>query len=108
VLVSSVILCCWVSFVEVCVTLHWTVQSGLWRGTSNVTMYRVRLLRLLRLLRLPFGVAVHLNWFAELVFESLHTDMLDNRIGPKGAKALGDAMKDNTTLTSLSLNLAGL
>jgi hypothetical protein len=67
-------------------------------------MYRVRLLRLLRL---PFGVAAHLNWFAELVFESLHTNMLDNRIGPEGANALADALKDNTTLPSLSLSLAG-
>jgi hypothetical protein len=63
--------------------------------------------RLLRLLRLPFGVAANLNWCAELVFESLHADMLDNRIGPEGAKALGDALKDNTTLASLSLILAG-
>jgi hypothetical protein len=33
--------------------------------------------------------------------------MLDNQIGPEGANALGDVLKDNTTLTSLSLNLAG-
>jgi hypothetical protein len=28
----------------------------------------------------------------------------DNGIGTEGAKALGDALKDNTTLTSLSLD----
>jgi hypothetical protein len=32
---------------------------------------------------------------------------VDNRIGDEGAKALGDALKDNTMLTSLSLNLGG-
>jgi hypothetical protein len=28
-----------------------------------------------------------------------------NEIGDEGAKAVGDALKDSTTLTSLSLNL---
>jgi hypothetical protein len=31
--------------------------------------------------------------------------ILDSRIGDEGAKALGDALKDNTALTSLSLDL---
>jgi hypothetical protein len=30
-----------------------------------------------------------------------------NSIGTEGAKALGDALKDNSTLTSLSLDLGG-
>jgi hypothetical protein len=30
-----------------------------------------------------------------------------SRIGAEGAKALGDALKENTTLTSLSLDLSG-
>jgi hypothetical protein len=30
---------------------------------------------------------------------------VDNGIGDEGANALGDALKDNTTLTSLSLNV---
>ena len=29
---------------------------------------------------------------------------LDNNIGPEGAKALGEALKANTTLTSLDLS----
>jgi hypothetical protein len=65
-------------------------------------MYRVRLLRLLRL---PVGVT-HRNCFAEFVFESLLSgESLGSRIGAEGAKALGEALKDNSTLTSLSLNL---
>jgi hypothetical protein len=32
---------------------------------------------------------------------------VDNRIGDEGAKTLADALKGNTTLTSLSLNLLG-
>jgi hypothetical protein len=44
--------------------------------------------------------------FAELVFGSLHSGVsVDNEIGDEGAKALGDALKDNTTLTLLSLDL---
>jgi hypothetical protein len=75
----------------------------LWRGTINTTLYRVRLFRLLRL---PVGSVAHWNCFAEFVFGSLHSGVsVDNRIGAEGAKALGDALKDNTTLTSLSLGL---
>jgi hypothetical protein len=52
------------------------------------------------------GRAAHWNCFAELVFESLHTDVsVDNQIDDEGARALGDALKDNTTLTSFSLEL---
>jgi hypothetical protein len=44
--------------------------------------------------------------FAEFVFESLHSGVsVVNDIGDEGGKALGGALKDNTTLTSLSLNL---
>jgi hypothetical protein len=65
-------------------------------------MYRVRLLRL------PVGSVAHWNCFSEFVFGSLHSDVyVVNEIGGKGAKALGDALKDNSTLPSLSLNLAG-
>jgi hypothetical protein len=68
-------------------------------------MYRVRLLRLLRL---PVGSVAHCKCFAEVVFVSLPSGVsLGNRIGDEGAKALGDALKDNTTLSSLSLNLQG-
>jgi hypothetical protein len=53
------------------------------------------------------AIVAHWNCFAELVFESLHSGVsVVNRIGAEGAKALGDALKDRTTLTSLSLNLA--
>jgi hypothetical protein len=48
----------------------------------------------------------HRNWFAEFVFGSLHSGVsVGNEIGDEGAKALGDALKDNSTLTSLSLKL---
>jgi hypothetical protein len=68
-------------------------------------MYQVRLLRLLRL---PVGSVAHWNCFAEFVFGSFHSGVsVDNRIGAEGANALGDALKDNTTLTSFSLNLKG-
>jgi hypothetical protein len=78
----------------------WTVQSGLWRATINIIMYQVRLLRL------PVGRVAHCNCVAEFVFGSLQSGVsVDNEIGAVGAKALGDALKDNTTLTSLSLNL---
>jgi hypothetical protein len=32
---------------------------------------------------------------------------VENEIGDEGAKALGDALKGNTTLSSLSLDLGG-
>jgi hypothetical protein len=39
-------------------------------------------------------------------FLDLHSGVfVDNGIGAEGEKALADALKDNTTLTSLSLNL---
>jgi hypothetical protein len=50
----------------------------------------------------------HWNWFAELVFISLHSGVpVGNRIGDEGGNALGDALKGNTSLTSLSLDLQG-
>jgi hypothetical protein len=80
----------------------WTVQSGLWRTTIHTTMYRVRLLRL------PVGSVAHCNCVAEFVFGSLHSgESIDSQISDEGAKALGDALKDNTTLTSLTLDLTG-
>jgi hypothetical protein len=55
---------------------------------------------------LRVGSVAHWNCFAE--FESLHSGVsVDNQFGAEGAKALGDALKDNTTLTSLSLDLSG-
>jgi hypothetical protein len=76
----------------------WTVQSGLWRGTINTTVYRVRLLRLLP----------HWNCFAEFLFGSLHSGVfVGNGIGAEGANAFDDALTDNTTLTLVSLNLGG-
>jgi hypothetical protein len=63
---------------------------------------------LFRLLRLPVGSVAHWNCFAEFVFGSLHSGVsVDNRIGDEGVKAVGDALKDNISLTSLSLNLQG-
>jgi hypothetical protein len=53
-------------------------------------------------------IAARLDCFAEFVLVSLHSGVLaGNRIGDEGVKALGDALKDNTTLSSLSLNLHG-
>jgi hypothetical protein len=51
----------------------------------------------------------HWNCFVEfIIFGSLHSDVsVVNEIGAEGAKALGDALKDNTTLSSLSPNLQG-
>jgi hypothetical protein len=92
-----------VSFVEVYVTLHWLFKVDCGEARSNTTMYRVRLRRLLRL---PVGSVARWNWFAEFVFGSPHSGVsVANGIGAEGANALGDALKDNTTLTSLSLNL---
>jgi hypothetical protein len=52
------------------------------------------------------GSVAHCNCFAEFVFGSLHSGVfVDNGIGAEGEKVLADALKDNTTLTSLSLNL---
>jgi hypothetical protein len=46
-----------------------------------------------------------LELFAEFICESLHSGVsVDNGIVTEGAKALGDALKDTTTLSSLSLN----
>jgi hypothetical protein len=92
---------------QVCVckrSTDWTAQRGLWRGTTITTMKRVRLWRLVRLPQAsPIGTV-----FAEFVFGSLHSGVsVENRIRDEGAKALGDALKDNTTLTSLLLNLRG-
>jgi hypothetical protein len=54
------------------------------------------------------STVAHRNCFAEFVFESLHSGVsVGNRIHAEGAKALGDALKENTTLTSLSLDLRG-
>jgi hypothetical protein len=78
----------------------WTVQSRLWGTTINTTVYRVRLLRL------PVDSVAHWKCFAEFVIKSLHSGVsVDNGIGAEGAKALGGALKDNTTLTSLWLDL---
>jgi hypothetical protein len=50
----------------------------------------------------------HCNCLAEYGLEFIFPQVsLVNEIGDEGAKALGDALKGNTTLTSLSLNLAG-
>jgi hypothetical protein len=52
--------------------------------------------------------ADHWNCFAESVLGSLHSGVsVGNGIGDEGAKALGNALKDNTTLSSLSLYLEG-
>jgi hypothetical protein len=68
-------------------------------------MYRVRLLRLLRL---RVGTVAHCKCFAEVVFVSLPSGVsLGNRIGDEGGKVVGDALKDNTTLSVLSLSLQG-
>jgi hypothetical protein len=49
----------------------------------------------------PIGIVLLNSYFG-----SLHSGVsADNGIGAEGAKALGDALKDNTTLTSLSLSL---
>jgi hypothetical protein len=62
----------------------------------------------LRLLRLPVGSVAHWECIAEFVFGSPHSGVsADSGISEAGAKALGDALKDNTTLTSLSLDLSG-
>jgi hypothetical protein len=46
--------------------------------------------------------------FAEFVCVSVHTRVsVDNKIGAEGAKALGNALKDTTTLASLWLDLRG-
>jgi hypothetical protein len=52
---------------------------------------------------LPIGTGL-LNSHLDL---STRGVSVGNRIGAEGAKALGDALEDNTTLTSLSLNLRG-
>jgi hypothetical protein len=50
----------------------------------------------------------HWSWFAEIVFVSLHLGVsVGNIIGDEGAKALGDALKGNSTLCLLSLYLQG-
>jgi hypothetical protein len=50
----------------------------------------------------------HRNWFADFVFGSLHSGVsVGNEIGDEGAKALGDALKGNATLSSLLLVFHG-
>jgi hypothetical protein len=45
--------------------------------------------------------------FAEFAFGSLRSGIsIGNEISAAGAKALGDALKDNSTLASLSLTLS--
>jgi uncharacterized membrane protein len=57
---------------------------------------------------LRVGSVAHWNWFAEFVFGSPHSGVsVGNQIGAEGTKALDDTLKDNTTLTSLTLNLLG-
>jgi hypothetical protein len=52
----------------------------------------------------PFGT-VFLNSYWSL---STHSGVsVDNRLGAEGAKVVGDALKGNITLTSLSLYLGG-
>jgi hypothetical protein len=48
-----------------------------------------------------------LNCFAEFIFGTLPGVFEGNELGDEGVKALGDALKENTTVTSLSLNLRG-
>jgi hypothetical protein len=49
----------------------------------------------------PIGTVL-LNSYLDL---STRVWFVDNRIGDEGAKALGDALKDSSTLTSLLLEL---
>jgi hypothetical protein len=52
------------------------------------------------------ALPAHCNCFAEFVIGSLRWGVsVDTEIGAEGMNALGDALRDNTTLTSLSLNL---
>jgi hypothetical protein len=87
------------------VTTGWTVQSGLcgvynhyWHVIVAIALWTV--------------CVAHWNWIAELGIwisppgRCVCVCMcVDTRIGDEGVKALGDALKDNTTLTSLSLYL---
>jgi hypothetical protein len=84
-----------------CVTLHW-LDCSKWIVERHDQYHDVA--------NAIVGIACWqcrpLECFTEFVFGSLHSGVsLANGIGDEGAKALGDALKGNTTLTSLSLDL---
>jgi hypothetical protein len=75
---------------------------------SHDQYHHVSSVRLFRLLRLPVGSVAHWNCFAEFFFGTLPSGVfVGNRFSDEGAKALGDALKENTTVTSLLLNFRG-
>jgi hypothetical protein len=88
-------------FVEVCVTLHCSKRIAERRDQyHHVSGALVATVAIACWQRRP------LELFSEFVFGSLHSGVfVDNEIDTEGAKALGDALKDTTTLTSLSLSL---
>jgi hypothetical protein len=92
-------------FVEECTTLHWLDWSK--RVVERHDQYHHVSSAIVAIVALACWQCRPLELFAEFVFWiSLHSGVsVGNRIGHEIAKALGGALKDNTTLTSLSLNL---
>jgi TRAP-type C4-dicarboxylate transport system permease small subunit len=87
----------------VCNTTGWTVASRLWRTTINATNVSSALVAItLPTASLPIGTGLLKSYL------DLSTRVsVANILGDEGAKALGDALKDNPTLSSLSLSLQG-
>jgi hypothetical protein len=97
-------LCFWIPFV---VTLHWLDCSKLFvekhdQYYCHVSSAMVAIVAISLPAASPIGTGL-LNSYLCLRSGKFG----GNQIGPRGAKALGDALKDNTTLTSLSLDLSG-
>jgi hypothetical protein len=93
------------SFVEVCVTLHWSDCSK-WIAERHDQYDHVAsaIVAIACWQRRPLELVLLNSFFGSL---SIRVVSIENRIGAEGANALGEALKDNTTLTSLSLSLYG-
>jgi hypothetical protein len=86
------------------------LDCGLWRATINATSASSGNAVIVMIKGSLYDYLAdsvsHWNCFSEFAFGSLHSGVsIGNRIGAEGVKALGDALKDNSTLASLSLTL---
>jgi hypothetical protein len=89
--------CFWLCTVEVCVALHWLGCSK-WNVEKHDQYYHVSSAIVV------IVVIALLNFYLDL-YARVGVSV-GNRISAEGAK-VGDALKDNTTLTSFSLDLGG-
>jgi hypothetical protein len=89
-----------------CVTLDW-LDCSKWI-VKNHAEYDLVLSAIVAIIAISLSMVLRIGGIVLLSFclnLSTRGVSVDNRLGAEGAKAFGDALTDNTTLTSLSLDL---